>query len=439
MHRLPWRSDWGTSVLRLLIGRPGLVTTIMTVVAFGGLALFLLTAGEQPERGTVLFALAVAALSVLAATATIQALIATAVTGSSTAQPATGARRGTAGREQLAAVLEHNADGVLAVDAAGSLRFLNGAARRLLEIGDADPLGLTWQGRSFVSVVRDHDLDGVLRRCRETGTQQTQAIQIGSRRRPVEAIFLPLRDAGEWRYLGLLHDLEEVRRAEGLRRDLVSNLSHELRTPLSSIRATVEVLLDGALEEPELAHEFIKAIELESDRLSQLVEEMLELSRIESGNIPFDVRPDDAAAICQEAARRMQAQAERAGVRLTCTVPDQMRPVLADHERLLRALLNLLHNAIKFTEAGGTVSVEASDRVGEAVLVVRDTGAGIASDDLDRIFERFYKADRARSSTGTGLGLAIVKHTVQAHRGRIEVESTPGVGSSFTLLLPYAE
>ena len=341
-------------------------------------------------------------------------------------------------RERLFAVLERSADGVLAVDGEGRMRFLNAAARSLLELGDRDIVADIHQQRSFMAVVRDHELDALLKECRATGIQQQGLIQLGTRRRAVDAIVLPLRGAGEWQYLGLLHDLTEVRRIEGLRRDFVSNVSHELRTPLASIRAAVEVLLDGALDQPAQARQFLNDVNHDVDRLWHLVEELLELGRIESGQVPFEFAAVAPADLCEEAVRRMLPQAERAGVRLTWHAEADLAPVLADRERLLRALVNLIHNAIKFTPAGGSVTVEAREHGGESEIAVRDTGAGILAQDLDRIFERFYKADRARASSGTGLGLAIVKHTLQAHHGRAQVESTPGHGSTFRLLLPIA-
>jgi two-component system phosphate regulon sensor histidine kinase PhoR len=344
-------------------------------------------------------------------------------------------RESRAERERLAAVLERSADGVFAVDDEGRLCYLNAAARRVLEVeGNIETLS----ERSFVAVVRDHELDALMRRCRESGSQETQVIQIGSHRRAAEAIVLPLRDAGAWRYLGLLHDLTEIRRVEDQRRDFISNVSHELRTPLASIKAVVQVLADGGMEDEEQAREFLRGVDHEVDRLSQLVEEMLELSRIESGQVPFRFEPVDAGDLCADAVRRLAAQAERAGVALRWTAEPDMEPLQADHERLLRALINLVHNAIKFTPAGGSVTVEARRHDDMVEIAVRDTGGGIATTDLDRIFERFYKADRARASSGTGLGLAIVKHTIQAHGGYVGVESTVGIGSTFRLVLPCA-
>jgi len=336
-------------------------------------------------------------------------------------------------RARLAAVLERSADGVIAVDDEGVVRYLNPAARRLLEVGDR-----ACDGYTFVALVRDHEIAGILQSCRESNAQESAIVEVGPLRRPIEAIFMPLEGAGAWKYLGLLHDLTEVKRAEGQRRDFVSNVSHELRTPLASIKAVVQVLADGGLDDTEQALELLRDVDREVDRLSQLVEEMLELSRIESGAVPFRFEPTSAADLCAEAVDRLSLQAERQGVALHWTAASGMRPLRADRERLLRALINLVHNAIKFTPPGGTVTVYARGCGDRAAIGVRDTGIGIPAEDLGRIFERFYKVDRARSSHGTGLGLAIVKHTVQAHQGTIEVQSEPGQGSDFRMLLPYA-
>jgi len=339
-------------------------------------------------------------------------------------------------RQRLAAVLGRSADGVLAVDGEAHLRYLNAAARRLLVV--APSVSPEAPGdQSFVSVVRDHELADLLEQCRAEQAQVTRVLRLGAEGRDVEAIFLPLQGAGDWRYLGLLHDLSEIRRGEGQRRDLVSNLSHELRTPLASIKAVVQVLADGGLGDDDEVRALLAGVDHEVDRLTQLVEEMLELSRIESGEAPLHCEAVEAAPLCAEAVRRLAAQAERAGVSLRWQAEAGMPALHADRERLLRALINLVHNAIKFTPAGGAVTVEARQQGAWGEIAVRDTGIGIPPAEQERIFERFYKVDRARASTGTGLGLAIVKHTVRAHGGRVEVESSPGTGTSFRLFIPF--
>jgi len=201
----------------------------------------------------------------------------------------------------------------------------------------------------------------------------------------------------------------------------------------------VETLQDGALEDPTMAQRFLNHMERELTAMTQIVEELLELSRIESNRAPFFMQSTPLEALMQTPAERMMPQAERAGLTLEVEYPESLPPVLADAERIQRVTTNLLHNAIKFTPAGGCVTLfarrENEDRV---VIAVRDTGVGIAPEEQARIFERFYKADRARSSGGTGLGLAIAKHIVQAHRGQIWVESVEGRGSTFYFSLPVA-
>jgi two-component system phosphate regulon sensor histidine kinase PhoR len=176
----------------------------------------------------------------------------------------------------------------------------------------------------------------------------------------------------------------------------------------------------------------------EVDALTQIVQELLELSRIESGQSPLRLMPAAVADIIQPAVQRLLPQAARSGVGVTTDVPADLAPVLADVERLQQVITNLVHNAIKFTPSGGRVSISACSEGSEVVIAVRDTGIGIASEDLPRIFERFFKADRARATGGTGLGLAIAKHIVQVHGGRIWLESALGQGSTFYFTIPQA-
>jgi two-component system phosphate regulon sensor histidine kinase PhoR len=228
-----------------------------------------------------------------------------------------------------------------------------------------------------------------------------------------------------------------------VRRDFISNISHELRTPLASLKALVDTLRDGALDDPPAAQRFLDRIETEVDAMTQMVQELLELSRIESGRVPLRLVPTPVADVVTPPLERLHPQAERAGLSLTVDLPSDLPPVLADAERVRQVVTNLLHNAIKFTRPGGSVTLRAYtledegllpkvDRHRSAVIIeVADTGVGIPADDLPRIFERFYKADRARSGGGTGLGLAIAKHIVQGHGGRIWAESIEGQGSTF--------
>jgi two-component system phosphate regulon sensor histidine kinase PhoR len=221
-----------------------------------------------------------------------------------------------------------------------------------------------------------------------------------------------------------------------MRRDFISNVSHELRTPLSGIRAAAETLQEGAIDDRPAAIEFMGHIQREVDRMTQLVEELLELSRIESGAAPLHFEQLDASTLVTDTVKRFRRQAERAGVRLASGAPEETLPIIGDGERLERALGNLVANALKFTPSGGSVTVSAEPDGDHIAISVADTGIGIDQDQRARVFERFYKADRGRGDGGTGLGLAIVKHIVLAHEGNVSVDSRPGHGSTFTMRLP---
>ncbi|MGB9594601.1 MAG: sensor histidine kinase, partial [Anaerolineae bacterium] len=209
----------------------------------------------------------------------------------------------------------------------------------------------------------------------------------------------------------------------------------ELRTPLASLKALVETLRDSATDDPQAARRFLDRMDTELDALIQMVRELLDLSRIESGQVSLAFAPTPIDKIVMPPVERLRLQAERANLSLTVHIPPDIPPVKADAEALHQVLTNLLHNAIKFTPPGGKITVAVQPTESEVVVSVSDTGVGIAAEDLPRIFERFYKADRARSGGGTGLGLAIAKHIVQAHGGRIWAESEEGKGSTFYFTL----
>jgi two-component system phosphate regulon sensor histidine kinase PhoR len=243
-----------------------------------------------------------------------------------------------------------------------------------------------------------------------------------------------------------------------VRRDFISNISHELRTPLASLKALTETLRDGALEDPPAAERFLNNMETEIDALTQMVQELLELSRIESGQVALRLRAAIVEDVVSPPVERITAQAERSDLALDVEIADDLPLVLVDVERIQLVVTNLVHNAIKFTPPGGRITVRAcAGRDGEipasarqskplvsggwqvVIVQVIDTGVGIPARDLPRVFERFYKADRARGSGGTGLGLSIARHLVESHGGYIWVESEEGVGSTFSFSLPVAE
>src|SRR6185503_5902808 len=321
-------------------------------------------------------------------------------------------------RARLATVLEQMTDGVLIADSQGIVQFANPAAGRLFQT--SSPIH-----RSLTEVIRNHQLVEAWRRSQRTRELQSESVEVPTRHQYLQLVVIP--DSHATGSLLLVQDLTRIRRLETVRRDFISNLSHELRTPLASLKALTETLQDGALDDPPAARQFIGHIQVEVDALTQMVTELLELSRIESGR-PFD--------LLDSASRRMQVQAERAGLSLRVECTNDLPKVKIDSQRLEQVLVNLIHNAVKFTRTGGEVLLFAESGPGEVRFAVRDTGIGIPLEDVPRIFERFYRVDKSRTGSGTGLGLAIAKHIVEAHGGKIWAESTEGKGSTFYFTIP---
>jgi two-component system phosphate regulon sensor histidine kinase PhoR len=330
-------------------------------------------------------------------------------------------------RAKLAAVLDTMTDGVLIADAEGRIQFANPASERLLENKNA-------LGRSVTEIVRHHQLVEAWRKCRATGEAQEETIELSARRQFLRLLVIPDKYTGG--SLLLVQDLTRLRRLETMRRDFVSNLSHELRTPLASLKALTETLNEGALEDPPAARRFLSRIETEVDALTQMVQELLELTRIESGQVALELQPVAPEELLQTTAERMRLQAERAGLALRLECPRGLPKVRADASRLEQVLVNLIHNAVKFTRPGGEVVLSAQAEGDFVRFAVRDSGVGIPEEDLPRIFERFYRVDRSRSGSGTGLGLSIARHIVEAHGGRIWAESLEGQGSTFYFTIP---
>ena len=336
-------------------------------------------------------------------------------------------------RDDLAAVLEHMTDGVLIVDDEDRVRLINQSATHLLGTTAGDAVG-----RSFAQVVRDHNLIETEETCRLQGIENTVPVEMSHLGLFLRASLTPVRENDRSACLVVLQNVTQLRYLETVRRDFVSNISHELRTPLASLKALVDTLRDGALDDPPAAQRFLDRVEGEVDAMTQIVQELLELSRTESGQAPVRLVSTPPADIVLPPVERLRPQVERAGLELAVNLPAGLPLVLADSERMQQVVANLVHNAIKFTPAGGRITVSAQPVGGEVVISVHDTGIGVAADDLPRIFERFYKADRARSGGGTGLGLAIARHVVQAHGGRIWAESLEGKGSTFSFTLRSA-
>lgn len=330
--------------------------------------------------------------------------------------------------ERLATVLEQLTDGVLIADADGRVQFANPAAGKLFGTDS-----LTHQ--SVAQVVRNHQLIEAWKRCQQTRLLQIEAVEIPTRKQYLQLIVIPDEHAGG--SLLLAQDLTQVRKLETVRRDFISNVSHELRTPLASLKALTETLQNGALSDPDAGPRFLDRIHTEVDALTQMTQELLDLSRIESGQVQLNFESIAPRKLIYSAADRMKAQAERASLTLDVKCDDGLPNIHADRNRLEQVLVNLIHNAVKFTKPGGRITLGVESVSGGVRCAVRDTGVGIPSESLTRIFERFYRVDSSRTGSGTGLGLSIARHIVEAHGGKIWAESEEGRGSTFYFLIPH--
>jgi len=337
-------------------------------------------------------------------------------------------------RNKLSAVLETMADGVLVVGPDGRVELINKSAGEMLQV-KAEVV----TGRQLLAAVRDHDLRCLVSDCQEKGEQQHAEVEVAANRRVLSSVATPLAGKGGGAGVLLtLHDLTRIRQVDVTRKEFVSNVSHELRTPLASIKAMVETLEGGAMDERAVAADFLARIHKEVDRMSGLVKEQLDLAVLESGKEVLRPRPVDVRKVVEDVAGQMQEMARAKGIRLETAVPQGLPNVWCEEDRLRQVLVNLCHNAIKFTPENGVVTVSAASRSGMIEVSVTDNGIGIAREHLPHIFERYYKVERSRRDSGTGLGLAIAKHIVLAHGGHVSVNSAEGEGSTFTFTVPTA-
>ena len=341
------------------------------------------------------------------------------------------------GRAQLETVLGQMADGLLVLDREGRVIRANAAARRLLDLERA-----AVTGRILRSVLPNPVVEALARQVLGGEPAEPLELRLPSSDCTLRILATPLwpehqpSQSPDGAVL-LIQDLTEIRRLDRIRRDFVANVSHELKTPITSVRALAETLFLRAGRRPEIVPEYAERIGKEMERLGTLVEDLLTLSRIESGARDADPEEIDIEQIVEEQVSRFRDAARARSIQLSIT-PETAGVVRADRTSLEMVLANVLDNALKYTPAGGRVEIQGEVRDGEGLFTVTDTGMGIPPDDLPRIFERFYRVDPARSQEieGTGLGLAIVKHLCENGGGRVWVESELGRGSCFHMAFP---
>jgi len=336
---------------------------------------------------------------------------------------------------RLEAVLLSMLEGVLVVDPKGTILLMNPALRDFFQIKqDA-------RGKNSIEVIRNLEIAEIIdcavnSRCRLDACE----ISIVSPEEKILSVYASpvMRDNRPEGAILVFHDNTNVRRLEKIRQDFVANVSHELKTPVASIKGYAETLLEGALDDRENAHTFLKIIYDDSERLATLIDDLLNLSKIESGKLNMNLKPVDLVQIVKKVVKSMQPQFLRQSIKIDIETPTGISPILADEARIMQVFFNLVDNAIKYNTTNGEIRVRVEEEETSVKIEISDNGIGIPEADLPRVFERFYRVDKGRSRAlgGTGLGLSIVKHIVKAHNGDITVKSTLRKGSAFTLTFP---
>ena len=332
-------------------------------------------------------------------------------------------------RSNLAMVLANLTDGVVMTDSEEKILLANPAAERLFNFKEATVTGLP-----LIEAMHDYEIDEVVKKCLSTTNEQTAQLETNGRF--IRVIVVPIAPGRTSATLVLFQDLTELRNLQTMRRELIGNISHDLRTPITGIKAMVETLQDTALNDKQTALDFLTRINGEVDRLTQMVTELTELSHIETGRAELRRVTTNLNYLIEEVAAQMNPLAKSRTITLTTELNPNIPAIKVDRDRIRQTLTNLVHNAIKFNHPGGKVIISTNYNNESTIVSVSDTGMGISKEDLPHIFERFYKADKARSQGGSGLGLAIAKHTIQAHGGNISVKSEEGKGSTFSFTLP---
>ncbi len=341
-------------------------------------------------------------------------------------------------RGRLQAIVSGMSDGVIIMDNWGRVILLNPVVEKLFRITNEAS-----KGKNIIRVFRDDNLEKMLHESLVTGKSIKKRIQLSAPDLRVFTVHvIPTgTDGDSSEVVAILKNVSEKKKYEEMRSGFVANVSHELRTPLTSIRGFAETLLDGGCDDPANAEKFLLIINKEAERLSRLIDDLLHLSKIEQEGFVPNLEAFAIGDLIKLTSEIMSAKAMEKNLTLAQDTPETLPLVHADPDMIRQVLLNLIDNAINYTPAGGTIRISAGIENGHMKIDVQDNGIGIPPENVARLFERFYRVDKARSRDlgGTGLGLSIVKHIVEVHKGGLQVESKVGKGSTFSFLLPLAE
>ncbi|MFJ7974638.1 two-component system histidine kinase PnpS [Peribacillus sp. NPDC096379] len=338
--------------------------------------------------------------------------------------------------DRLETLIENIGSGVLQIDHKGHITMTNLAYKQQFNMEDTDLLY-----KVYYEVIPSAEIIAIIEEIfmTEKSIKRQVLIPLTIERKHFEVYGAPIIVKNdEWKGIIIVfHDITELKKLEQMRKDFVANVSHELKTPITSIKGFSETLLDGALKDEQALYDFLKIILSESDRLQELIQELLDLSKIEQQDFVLQIESVNVSTILEESIAMLCGKAEEKNIRLVLESKSPSLWVEGEANRIKQIFINLITNALNYTTSEGEVKIEASEDADNVRVVVHDNGIGIESKELPRIFERFYRVDKARSrdSGGTGLGLAIVKHILEVHKGKITVESCPGKGTSFTVLL----
>lgn len=354
-------------------------------------------------------------------------------------------------RTRTAAILESMIEGVAVISRDERAIYYNRAFAQILDVEPRGatvqaPLGALASGRPLVETVRQSELLTAVRQVLKSGQRAEIEVTVGTlRQRTFSATIAPVRASLDAQVspgaVLVLHDISDLRRLERVRRDFVANVSHEFKTPLTAIQGFAETLLGGALDDAEHRTRFVEIIRDHSVRLARLTDDLLKLSQIEAGRLELELRPVEIAELADACAETLKFRAGKKNHEIEVRCDEDLPLVMADASRLREVLINLMENAVQYTPPGGHIEVRAEQQNGMVDVTVADNGIGIPQADQERIFERFYRVDTARSreAGGTGLGLSIARHIVEAHGGDIWVESAVGQGSRFHFSVPVVK